>query len=730
MIAAHEHISLPGLKIKFLAGLMLVSAALFLGLLADLPHIPIMVCLGWLMALGLRKPLKISDRSVTYSILLAILVATLLGYFYPLERGRLGFFSFFFRPEYYCAFALNLALVSCFFQSSSLIAASSISAIVFVLGTCGDVNDLTYLNVRFIWGSHWINNYYASAYAFMVGFELLLALAMLKISRPSGQKAKRQLTAKALTLFSLLALAGMVALVFHLHEVYKKEIHNLEQSFIAAGGHSLMRHFSRRVEPFFGDDVDLNRPFPFGDLDRERRIMLRVSAAAPPGYLRSRVFCHYNDGRWSLQRNYESLALLPEEPEGILAMVRYRREDRVAKPENSFDIYFSSILHSDQLALPAPFAQIDLIADNLAADIEGQLVPTKWKRNAGYVVYGEANWRPGLAFDLPIADTSMERYLQVPDKLAPELKKISGEIPGLLENLPDAARCAALIFYLQQNFTYSLGDFREPKLLFRKDESSRSGSLRRRLYHQQQREQLAFRRTLQAAPEEPLLHFLQSSHSGHCELFASAAALLLRQNGIAARYVTGFLCVEPHPNGEYYVSRLGHAHAWIEAFDRQENKWILLDPTPPDGIRDYADSWTFTESLQDQLRLMLDQLLAAVQRGLIATAVLSFLKLLWHLFWNPIGVPLSLLLVAWGLHYWRKQRKAELISLTKKQKILAADFKKLARRWEKRLRLEKTGSRTARELFEAARHNENVATDELTELQERIDNYEKARFQI
>ena len=721
---------IPGLSIKLLGGLMLISAACFLALLADLPHIPIMVFAGWLPALFFRRPFRVSDRSVTYSILFAIMVATVLGYFYPFERGRLGFFSYFFRPEYYCAFALNIAVVSCFFPSRSLIAATCISAVVFVLGTCGDVNDLSYINVRFFWGSHWINNHYPQAYAAMAGFELLLALLMLKVSRPPGQtEARHRLQAWTLVLLSLLLLGGMIALTFYLHDVYEKEIRNLEHSFVAAGGHSLFRHLRRRTEPFFGDDVDLNRPFPFGDPEKERRILLRVIASSPPGYLRSRVFCHYGQGRWTVPENYPALALLSEAPGGILALTRYRREDRKAHLENRFDIYFSPSLHSDKLPLPSPYARVDLIADNLSTDMEGQLTPTKWKRDAGYVVYTSEDWQPGQAFDLPLDEqTARSQYLQLPEELAPELKRIVQQIPELREAAPDAAFCADLLQYFHRNFTYRLGPFRDDRQYFRNRGRGGAGSMRRRLYAQRRREDLSYRRALRDSPEEPILHFLEESRAGHCELFASAAVLLLRQNGIPARYVTGFLCIERHPGGAYFVSRLGHAHAWVEAFDRQQKQWLMLDPTPPDGIRNFANSWTVAESLKDRLRHLLDQLLASVQRGLFASAVLSFLELLWFLFWNPVGVLLALLTTLWYLHFRRKRRKADLIGLTQRQKMLAESFEKLLRHWEKRLGIGKSGSRTARELLEAARQNESVTPDELMELEAQIAHYEKERF--
>ena len=352
-----------------------------------------------------------------------------------------------------------------------------------MLGTCGDVSDLSYINVRLYFGSNWINNHYPQAYRVIVVVEFLLALAMLKTSHPPGLlEARRRLQVRIVALLNLLILAGMIALTFFLHDTYEKKIRDFEQSFVAAGGHSLLRHLYRRAEPFFGMDVDLNRPFPFGDPEQERRIMLRVIASSIPGYLRCRVFCYYDEGRWTVPEHYQPISLVPEEPEGILAMIRYRREDRQAHLENRFDLYFSSALHSDKLLLPSPYARIDLIADNLSADADGQVAPTKWKKDAGYVVYTSADWQPGQAFDLPNGEQLLtKQYLQLPKTLKPELERIAQQIPGLNEKVPDVLFCAGLMQYFHRNFSYSLGPFREEKQDFRNDGRRGAGNLRQRL---------------------------------------------------------------------------------------------------------------------------------------------------------------------------------------------------------------------------------------------------------
>ena len=81
---------------------------------------------------------------------------------------------------------------------------------------------------------------------------------------------------------------------------------------------------------------------------------------------------------------------------------------------------------------------------------------------------------------------------------------------------------------------------------------------------------------------EPLVEFLFTYRSGHCELFATSMVLMLRSQGIPARFVTGFLGAEHNPLQDYYILRQQNAHAWVEAFT-PERGWRVYDPTPPEG---------------------------------------------------------------------------------------------------------------------------------------------------
>ncbi|MBF0132743.1 MAG: transglutaminase family protein [Magnetococcales bacterium] len=78
----------------------------------------------------------------------------------------------------------------------------------------------------------------------------------------------------------------------------------------------------------------------------------------------------------------------------------------------------------------------------------------------------------------------------------------------------------------------------------------------------------------------PLTGFLLGSRRGHCEYFATASVMLLRQGGIPARYVFGYAVSEPEHVAGWYRVRQRDAHAWTSVF--VDGAWRDMDFTPPD----------------------------------------------------------------------------------------------------------------------------------------------------
>jgi len=97
----------------------------------------------------------------------------------------------------------------------------------------------------------------------------------------------------------------------------------------------------------------------------------------------------------------------------------------------------------------------------------------------------------------------------------------------------------------------------------------------------------------------PLVDFLRHTRSGHCEYFASAAVLLLRQAGIPARYASGYSVQEYSPLERRYIVRKRHAHAWALAYI--DGRWQNVDVTPPIWSNVDAANDTFLTDIYDVL---------------------------------------------------------------------------------------------------------------------------------
>ena len=93
-----------------------------------------------------------------------------------------------------------------------------------------------------------------------------------------------------------------------------------------------------------------------------------------------------------------------------------------------------------------------------------------------------------------------------------------------------------------------------------------------------------------------LLALFWKNKEGYCEYYATLATLLLRHQGIPARYVTGFAHPE-HVEGRPYVTfRRRHSHAWVEVLI--DRKWYIFDPTPPVLVNTFAESSWFSKKVE------------------------------------------------------------------------------------------------------------------------------------
>jgi transglutaminase-like putative cysteine protease len=92
-------------------------------------------------------------------------------------------------------------------------------------------------------------------------------------------------------------------------------------------------------------------------------------------------------------------------------------------------------------------------------------------------------------------------------------------------------------------------------------------------------------------PLTPLGQFLLKTKSGHCEYFATATVLLLREVGVSARYITGYAVPDAAREGDTFLIRERHAHAWALVYHSDSRTWEQIDNTPSGWIEAQKTNW-------------------------------------------------------------------------------------------------------------------------------------------
>lgn len=134
----------------------------------------------------------------------------------------------------------------------------------------------------------------------------------------------------------------------------------------------------------------------------------------------------------------------------------------------------------------------------------------------------------------------MGSYLQLPDKLDPQVKALSKQVAGKGNSFVRAER---LCNYLQRNLKYDINVETTP------------------------------------IDRDSVSDFLFYKKRGFCEHFASALVVMCRTQGIPARLVTGYQPGQFNPFTGLWDVRLSDAHSWAEVFVRKYG-WVPMDPTP------------------------------------------------------------------------------------------------------------------------------------------------------
>jgi protein-glutamine gamma-glutamyltransferase len=235
--------------------------------------------------------------------------------------------------------------------------------------------------------------------------------------------------------------------------------------------------------------------------------------------------------------------------------------------ETTFQLVDKPALESVKIACYLPGGKALLPLPRGVARLEHLMAYNVWRSPLGAVleegpglVVFDALYGPGATMDSPPdAEDS-----HPPEKEEPALDQIASELHLRDQTLDQALQTLSRFFSSQ--FTYSTW--------FEQDRSSRKN-------------------------ETPLTRFLLRTRSGHCEYFATAAVLLLREAKIPARYAVGYAVHEG--SGQSWVVRQRDGHAWCLVWDERHQNWREFDPTPGNWVTVDAERVTLLQKISDLL---------------------------------------------------------------------------------------------------------------------------------
>jgi hypothetical protein len=271
--------------------------------------------------------------------------------------------------------------------------------------------------------------------------------------------------------------------------------------------------------------------------DQDTTPALSITSDSSPGYLRARAFDVYRQSQW-YEAPYQEL-LFPEQntPFGMY-LVGGKNLFRLHGTDES-DYEQMTIRHESRLAdaifapLGASFIEVPL--NYLQRDDNDIIYAPKSRADLNYrIAYTKS------AYQRPPNLIQRRRMLDVPRNFEPRIEQLAAAIFAGCNTTSE--KIEAVKKHFRNNYTYFPGLYIPPD-------------------------------------RDKLTYFLLEASSGYCEYFASGAAILLRLGDVPTRYITGFLVTHKGPVANAWIARNMDAHAWVEAWDKERNQWVIVETT-------------------------------------------------------------------------------------------------------------------------------------------------------
>lgn len=520
-----------------------------------------------LVSFVVRKPIRFGILSWFFAALITVAAMTLFKYLFPIPSNRMMSLLY---PELYTPAFLGVAIMCLFFEQTGLNVGMSI-----LLSYVG----MIMAGAKGMGFGYEHEIFFSGTVVYIVS--ILQVAKLLRSNEKHHKRASRKegigtrvFVTASVFILALVMVLPISRIFFNIYNYLEAKVYNVLRFKPPAGQLSSSLNMWNT---------------PPKDWDQESEVVMRVRSDVCPQYMRGYVFEEYRQGRW----------LRAAEQEAILKTSVNERFNRFScvPPErvdgDTVNIQVAKgLMGSNVLLAPGDTSEIKTMASSIQKDRNNAFFPdyTDRKDGGSYDLKVVPSSDPAYSGPEHMAD-SERRYLQVPENLSSVLNNIAQEIMDghSVYDMPETEIRSRLALYFMNNCEYELG--------VKFDLES-----------------------------DPIKQFLTEKKKGHCTLFASASVLLLRSMGIPARVVTGYICMEKHPSGGYWLSRVNCAHAWAEAYSKKEARWILVENTPASSIQTGESHFNFITSIADYLSWHWRSLIAALKTGGIRAAWVQLAK--------------------------------------------------------------------------------------------------------
>jgi transglutaminase-like putative cysteine protease len=269
----------------------------------------------------------------------------------------------------------------------------------------------------------------------------------------------------------------------------------------------------------------------------------------PYVYWKAVSYDEYQDGTWTIS-NSDSYNHLPDEGDIPIASTRMRKEvvqTIINYVPNAATIYSApDLLNSDRQIVVNH--SLDDAGNVVVHSAMSRLMLRQGERYQVVSDYSIADATSLRQASQEYPDWIKDRYLQAPDTITPETTTLAKQLSEGADNPFDKA--ISIRNYLRRNITYN-------------DQ-------------------------IEAPPEgvEPIHYILFQGKEAYCNYYASAMTMMLRSQGVPARFVAGYAQGEWDEETGSYRVRAKNSHAWVEVYFPGYG-WIPFEPTAsiPTGDR-------------------------------------------------------------------------------------------------------------------------------------------------